>query len=339
MDSDILIEQMVRSDILNIVRRMKRCHSKSMYDKLISDLEKLYELANILQFDDILNVDNYSYKTFSKDYTKIVKKQKKFYNENYEFNYELTDNYLYILNKYPNQKFNYYVTEMNIKESQTLVAEFLNKFDKKIYESFKNCVMNNRFIYINSDECDFFDDGLTLYGNYFTPYVLIDDQRSIFTAVTSIHEAGHIYDFDNLNERKYNYLSEIYSHFLELVFGDYLAENKIDCQNVKYEYLDNLEENIIDLSNLLKENIITNLDFRQKYSQINSIVEYTYGMILALEFHNIYLQDKELGMYKINNFSKTKNEYNNPFDVIEKFKFNKDEILEGKILQKYIKRI
>ena len=134
-------------------------------------------------------------------------------------------------------------------------------------------------------------------------------------------------------------MSEIYSHFLELVFGDYLAENKIDCQNVKYEYLDNLEENIIDLSNLLKENIITNLDFRQKYSQINSIVEYTYGMILALEFYDIYLQDKELGMYKINNFSKTKNEYNNPFDVIEKFKFNKDEILEGKLLQKYIKRI
>lgn len=228
---------------------------------------------------------------------------------------------------------------MNIKESQSLVAEFLLKFDKEIYEAFKKCVMNNKFIYINSEEYDFDNDGLTFYGNYFKPYVLIDDQNSIFTAVTSVHEVGHIYDLNNLKERKYNYLGEIYSHFMELAFGDYLINNKIDYKNVKYEYLDVLEESITDLSNLLKEDINTNLDFRQNYSRIYYALEYTYGMILALEFYDIYLQDKELGMYKINNFSKTKNEYNNPFDVIEKFKFNKDEILEGKILQKYIKRI
>jgi len=339
METDILIEQMVRSDILNIVRRMKRCHSKSMYDKLISDLEKLYELANIIQLDNILNVDNYSYKTFSKDYTEIERNQKNFYTSNYDFNDELTDNYIYILNNYPNQQFKYCLTEMSIEESQELVAEFLNKFDKKIFESFKKCVKNNKFIYLSSKEYDFVNDGLTFYGNYFTPYVLVEDYGSIFTAVNSIHEVGHIYDFNNSNECRRNYLCEIYSHFLELVFGDYLVENKIDFQNVKYEYLYKLEKNIKDLSNLLKEDIITNLDFRQKYNQIYSILEYTYGMVLALEFYNIYLQDKELAMYQINDLSKNKNDFSNPFDIIEKYNFNKEEIIEGKVLEKYIKRI
>ena len=307
MDSSILIDNMVRSDIISLVYKIKKCHSKSLYDKLISDLSMLYDLANILQLDNVLDVDNYSYKTFLTDYTEREKNQKNFYNENYEFNGELTDNYIYLLNKYTIQNFNYNVTKMNIKESQTLVAEFLNKLDKKIYKSFKNCVKNNKFIYISSKECDFFNDGLTFYGNYFKPYVLIDDKKSIFTALTSVHEAGHIYDFDNLKEYKFNYLGEIYSHFLELVFGDYLIDNKIDCKNVKYEYLNNLKETVTDLYNLLNEDIITNLDFKQKYNQIYYNLEYTYGMVLALEFYNIYLQDKELGMYKINEFSKTKN--------------------------------
>ena len=62
-------------------------------------------------------------------------------------------------------------------------------------------------------------------------------------------------------------------------------------------------------------------------------------MVLALEFYNIYLQDKELGMYQINDFSKNKNDFNNPFDVMKKYGIEKDEVVEGKVLEKYIRRI
>ena len=67
---------------------------------------------------------------------------------------------------------------------------------------------------------------------------------------------------------------------------------------------------IYDLSNLLKENITSKLDFDIKYNQIFYILEYTYGMILALEFYDLYLSDKELANHKINEFSKNKNDLN-----------------------------
>ena len=339
MDMDLIIENIVRKDILNIINRIKKCHSKSMYNKLISDLSKLYEIANTLKLDNILDVDNYAYKTYSRNYRKIEKNQKKFYLENYDFHSELTDNYIYILNKYPNQNYRYIVDEMSIEESQNLAANFLKEYNYKIYETFKNCVMNNKFIYLDKKEYDFYNEGETYYGNYFNTYVLIENQESIFTALTSIHEVGHIYDFDNLMETNYNYLTEIYSHYLELIFGNYLKNKNIDCTNVKYNYLDNLEETVTDLSNLLKENITSKLDFDIKYNQIFYILEYTYGMILALEFYDLYLSDKELANYKINEFSKNKNDFKNPIDLIEKFNFDKEKILEGETLKKFIKRI
>lgn len=344
MDSDILIENKVKKDILNSVNNLKKNHSRKIYNELISDFLMLYEIANTFKLKDILNNKYYQYLYFNnnlyeKNYKKINFNQKSFYKKNYEFNSELTDNYTYILNKYTDSSFEYNLTKMSIQESQDLVAEFLINFDSKIYNCFKKCVMDNKFIYLNCEEYGFSYDGLTLYGKFFKPYVLIDDQESIFTALTSVHEIGHIYDFQNKKINKYNYCLEIYSHFLELVFGDYLIENKIESKNVKYNYLDNLEETIIDLSNLLKENINTNLNFKVKYNQIYSILEYTYGMVLALEFYDIYLKDKELGIYKINEFSKTKDRYNNINQLIKKFNFDKEEILEGEKLKRFIKTI
>lgn len=339
MDNNILIDNMVRSDILNLVYRIKKCHSKSMYNKLLTELIQLYNLANTLQLDNILDVDNYAFKYFPFKEKQIEKKQKNFYIENHEFNSELVDNYNGLINGSIDNDFRYDILRMNYKESQNLVAEFLEKLDKNIFNVFKECVTNNRFIYLESNETDIMNAGLTFAGNYFKPYVLIEDYDSIFTAVTSVHETGHIYDFSNSIPNKYNYVEEIYSHFLELVFCDYLSNDKINIKNIKYSFVEDLEENIKELESLLQENIVSNLDFRQNYTRIYSIIEYTYGMILALEFYDIYLQDKELGMYEINDFSKTKNDFNTPLDVMKKYGIDKEEVLKGKVLEKYIKKI
>lgn len=339
MDTDILIEEMVRSDILNLVYKIKKCHSKSMYNKLLTELIQLYNLANTLQLDNILDVDDYAFKYFPFKEKQIEKKQKNFYIENHQFNSELVDNYNSLIKNSVDSNFRYNILRMNYKESQRLVAEFLEKYDKQVFNVFKDCVTNNRFIYLESNECDITNAGLTFAGNYFKPYVLIEDYDSIFTAVTSVHETGHIYDINNSKPNKYNYIEEVYSHFLELIFCDYISNDKINVKNIKYSFVEDLESTINDLDKLLKEDIITNLDFRRRYSRIYSILEYTYGMILALEFYDIYLQDKELGMYKINDFSKNKNDFNNPFDVMKKYKMEKEEVLKGKVLEKYIKRI
>lgn len=344
MDMDLLINSMIKNDIEKITNKIDKCYLKSTYNKLSSDLSMLYDLADILKFYDIIDKCYYIVKYDLFKDKMLEKQQKDFYNKNYEFNSELTDNYIYILKKYTEKNFRYNVTKLDYKDSQDLVAEFLLNFDKNIYNSFKKCVENYRFIYLDSIGFDpaienLNSEGITFYGKNFKPYVLIQDFNSIFTSLVSVHEIGHIYDFDNLKRNKNNYLAEIYSHFLELVFGDYLKENRIDLKNVKYNYLDNLEEIITDLSNLLEEDIITNLDFKQKYNQIYYIIEYAYGMILALEFYDIYLKDKELGKYTINEFSKNKNNFKNPMDLIEKFDFDKEKILEGETLKKFIKRI
>lgn len=336
MDTDSLINNMVKRDIINTIKRLKKCHSKNLYDNILSDLFMLYDLADNLKIYDkpLSSVEKSAFK-----YDSIYSYQKNLYIKTHEFNSELTENYINLFFDYLDQNFEYNVDQFSYKDSQMLVNDFLIQFDKNIYNVFKKCVISNRFIYLQNKEEDITHDGLIFFGHYFKPYILIEDYDSIFTALTCIHEVGHLYDFTNLYLRKNNYVEEIYSHFLELVFGDYLIDNKIDCKNIKYNYFDCLEAKIIDLYILLDECIITNLDYTQKFDQIYHNLKYTYGMILALEFYNIYLKDKELGMYYINDFSNNKNYFNNPFDVMRRYKFSKEKIKKGKNLEKYLKRI
>lgn len=336
-----MVEKMIKNDIMNTIINIKGCHSKSMYDKYLSDLSKLYDLAYTLNIDNVPDVNNYTYVKYNYDENKLIKKMKNSYINNFDFNNQLVNNYKIVINDNLDRNFEYDLDFLNYKESQNQVEEFLNKFDKKMLITFRKIVKNNHVLYVDNryDEYPMESDALTYYGYSFEPYVLIDDYNSILTSHALVHEIAHVHDYNNLIYKSQNYTIEIYSYFMELVFMNYLKNDKKNYRNIFYQYIDNLEESIDDLTNILKINMNSNKKYKENYGSIYYHLEYTYGMILALKFYDEYLQDKEKGIYLINKYSYNKNDYNDYMDLINKFNFDKDELLEGKILKKEIKNL
>ncbi len=325
----------IQNDLLKILNQLDKTKSIKKYNTLVRDLSLLDNLANILCLETDFNKYNYDFKLFFLKEIELLKKEKNFYLNNYEYNSELVDNYKYIIDSLEDKTFKYDVEYMKRNDTTKLVLNFLKYYDRNILRKFKKCVEMNKFIYLNENslECT----GLTVAGKNFSSYILVEDLNSIFTSVTLVHEIGHLYDLNN-SYLKNNYLNEIYSHYLEIVFYDYI-EDKKDRKNVKYGFIEDLYDSLTDLENLLNENIINNIDFKQKYYQIYSILDYAYGIILALEFYNIYSEDMEYGKYIINDFSKNKNKIKNPMDLMKKYNLDKEKILEGETLKKYIKKI
>ena len=318
------MEESIKKDIINIINMIKKCHSKSMYNSLISDLDKLYTLAHILNIE-VLNVDDFSYKNYPFNFKKIEKKQKNFYLNNYDFNKELVNNYQDILSVL-NPVAYYELPVLSDTKIQELIKESLLSYDRKIYNLYNK--YNDRIIYLN--ELDM--DGLTFYGNFFEPYILIEKENTIFTCLKLIHELGHVYDFSNSQEKRYNYTGEIYSHFNELVFYD-CQYDILNSEIIKKNYLYSLRESICELEELLNSNINTNEEFRNNYSKIYYNLEYTYGMILALEFYNEYDFSFKKGINLITSFSYNKNYIKDIFDLIDKYDFDINDIKKGKTLK------
>ena len=323
------MEELVQKDIINIINLIKKCHSKSMYNCLINDLYKLYTLANILNIE-VEDVDNYSYKNYSFNYKKIEKKQKNFYIKNYDFNKELVDNYKKILDNVDSTVC-YELPIMSDFRQQELVVDFLRGYDRNIYEIYKKGY--DKIIYL--DKLD--EDALTFYGKFFNPYILIESDNTIFTVLKLVHELGHVYDFSNSLENNYNYTGEIYSHFVELAFLD-IHHDTIDRENIKKNYLHHLKTSIEDLDILLKSNISSNADFRNNYSKIYCILEYLYGMILALNFYDEYDYSYKEGVNLINKFSHEKNHIKDIMELIDKYDFDIEDIKQGKTLSKLLLR-
>lgn len=322
------MEDNIKKDIMNIINMIKKCHSKSMYNNLISDLDKLYRLAHILNIE-VLDVDDFSYKNYPFNYRKIEKNQKNFYLKNYDFNKELVDNYKNILNVLPSVAY-FELPIISDKRKHDILMDFLRNYDLKIQEIFKK--YNDRILYVdNLNE----NGGLTFYGNFFEPYILVEDDNTIFSVLNLIHELGHVYDFSNSFEKNYNYTGEVYSHFVELTFLDNQYDI-VNIVNIKKNYLYNLKESIEDLDILLNSDIKTNEDFRNNFSKIYYILEYTYGMILALEFYNEYDFCFKKGIDLINKFSNNKNNYKDIFDLINHFDFDINEVKKGKTLEKLL---
>lgn len=328
------MEENIIKDINITINNIKKCHSKSRFNKLISDLIKLYDLANYMGIDNIPDIDNYSFKNYNSDENKIIKLQRQIYLKNLNFNKQFTNNNLSLLEEFPYKTY-YEVKKLTLKENIEIERAFLNEFNYKLLNIYDNLLRDNRIIYLNSD-CNKLvleEEGKVIYGESFI-YALIEDYNSIFTSLTTTHELGHIYDFSLNKYNKYNCCREVYSHFLELVFIDWLGNDIL-----LYDYFDTLRENLNSFDDCLNNNYNKKIDFMTNFPKIYTDIEYSYGSLIALNFFEMYKNDKKLGLYNINKFILENINYPNIINTLDKFELSKEEIEHGLILKKYLKRL
>lgn len=267
-----------------------------------------------------------------------------------------------------------YLTEL---EFQDIIFTFLNQYDPKLLKRTKER-MDNLEIF-NGRTKEYMGLSFPIYSlnkNYllYPP----SSENNIITASVLVHEIGHSYEsdvlkecvsskiIDNINKEPYY---EVVSHFFEYSFLNYLRENKIYSQDteraINYYYIALLDR-VFDMSLLYKlkninideygETEIDN-DEAVKYgreikdklnchflsSELGTKINYRDSFIYGIgSLFSLYLYEN----YKSDHYN-FKKEFKNaivnyPYIGIEAFErvgVTKEKLLEGKILEKALKRL
>lgn len=257
------VETNIKRDINNIVQKAKRSKSKSTYVYNIIDLDCLYDLCDILDikyniFDilDYRKLQEFSRSNLNNTYALFLK------NKNFieiiakNIVDSLQNNTLFPIN--PSIKLEY-------NDLVNISKDFLKDYNVNIFNSLVDCIKKNKVFYYD----DFEEEGLTYssVGNNFSPYIIIDSQNTIMSAVSLVHEATHAYYryYRNLfkNSTELNILnsniSEIPSYTLELYFFEWLKSKKI-CLEDNYILKNNFFNLLLDIAHYFA-NLFDNQDF------------------------------------------------------------------------------
>ncbi len=340
---DIETKQTIFKDIKMMINKIKKCNSKTMYNIYLYELECLYYLCEELNINDYPNIENYSKKSIlineDKIYYKYINQLLNDKNYHLEFskNSKNIDYYKYQdLNNYSFQ------AEISPIDNIELMCEFLNSYDTRIYNIFKQLLVENRIIV--SEKVDNLNEikvsawVALSYGSYH-PYIVINSENSLSDSINLIHELGHVYD-NNIkksnkifNQKRINCLGEVISCYFQFIYIDYLKNKKIfkqELQNTKYiynipfvEYINKIEMEYKKINEKYMENNI-----------LDEYLNYTYGIAIAYHFLERYKKNPENTKKEINKFIALNGQYN-MMEMLEKFEL-KDELLNSKILKKYI---
>lgn len=354
MCDDEIIKNEVIKDIYNIIYKIKKCHSKSMYNVLMSDLSMLYKLAYDLDIYDVPDVDKFSYKSYSFSDIKVLKDMLSMYNLKILFYKKFTDSYMTLFEKNysienSEYDFEYLINKkVDIKQSIILVKDFLSINNKFLYDKFIELSKNHRIIYIPNKLGFFSNYGTTYYSitNNFNPYILLNDISTISTSISLVHELGHIYDYEltkngilkeRINKSYSNYM-EVYSHYMELLFIDFLKNQKVytnDINAYKMSYIDTLSKEVIELYKLLNKQIYNINHIYENYPDIFTIPEYALGKAIAYEFYDMYKEDKERTNVNIHKFLINYGK-DTELKFLDYYGLNKEKIMSGNAIKKHI---
>lgn len=347
------VKDILFKDINKLIYEIKRCKSKSMYNILVMELEKLYYICDILCISDYPNLESYSVKNYAIDDSE-ARKLNEYLNNNYEYYLEFSKNVNNIDTYYYDNGSLYVINDTyNIDKNINMLFEFLNEYNKDMYNLLKKIidagklvVNRNSDIYKNISNIYKLSDNIevqafTIYTTKIDiPYICINDDFLITSSIFLAHELGHCYEnmltrfYSKKTNMKINHFNEVYSHYTEFIYMDFLIKNRIcpkDVKNVKEGLNFELVCELMELNDYLS-------NFRTKdYFEVLSNLEYAFGITLAYHFYDQYLKDPEKADYNIKQFMQFNNYFDN-LEVLEKLNL-KDEIIDSKILKKYLKTI
>lgn len=303
-------------------------------------------------------------------------------NENEDFYRNLSDNILKIFkeSKYPLYKYYNGLILSNPKLDKytmlNIMLSFLKSFDYETYELFKNKIINDEVLDINTDPAlsGFAFSFASINKSYILLNELFDD--NLFKYETIIHEFGHIFEMQLAQDSGNNILiekgletpySEVASCFFQYAFINYLKENKIytnyanQCLDMYYKEillyfsmirilsefpkievdpdgtLDFLNTEIIKFGDKIKEE----LNYYELFNYEDTFefrMPYIYGMghLLSLYLYENYKTNPNF----IADFKKALLEYPFVGDIFafERVGITKEELIKGDILRKVLKK-
>lgn len=297
----------------------------------------IFMISDILELLDLnINIDGLI--KFAEENDLAIKDDDNFWN-NFR-NMRGVNNMVSSLYEYvPNLTYNFNFPEMDNNEIFNIVSDFLRNYDEDVFSHYNNLV-NGRYIY----RCDSLDDSYAKTFNLMTQrcdYILFDGtEANIFLSSTIVHEVIHSYinsflrniSFEERLKFNINALDEVYSHFIEFAFVNYL-------KNSNYDSL--ITKNLNDFLNFSLANYLYYFnDSLNNFSEENFddyvISEiYAYGSLMGLHYFYKYLESPVLTKKNILNMTLDSTKYDKMY-LLNNYGLSTDEICNHKFLIKHL---
>lgn len=329
-----VLEKNIKTDLNNILNKLRKNKSKSTYIYNLMDLSSIYELCNLFY------IDYYEYDLL--DYKKINDFNRNDFYENYKL-FQENSNFINITSKNTyNFLNNYNFMPINAKKTLTqkeiidITTDFLNYYSKPILAAFKDLSQKGKIIYYNN--LDEYGVTYSSKNNNFEPYVIINRENTLMDCVTLVHEITHAYYFyhrillKNSEEIKLcnSAIHEIPTYTSELFLYKWLFENRIYVDEIKFLYNDffytflkfaTYFQDLFDIKKNYSKKDFENIETTYIYSlntfivkifaiyfesfknieQVNNIINNIYSNHTIMNFENL-IKDNNLDLKNITNF-------------------------------------
>lgn len=344
--NNIKVEQEIYNDIKKILLKIKYCRSKSAFNHLTEELNSLYLLCDEFDLYSAEGPEKYISRGITIEDNNI--KRRIFFNQQEKFAKYILDNYDHFINFSSQNKLfdDMYFDSENIQCTKihdinkiiNYAKDFMTFYDKRFIDSFNELENNNHMLLSIKSIFDLYEAVFipTKYCDY--PYMGIFFNENIDDASSIVHEIAHMVNFkfsnNNTKTRNYPYYyQEVYSHYAQFVFYDYMKKNNMYNQDI-----DNFFKSAISLlgSNLASINYTLENDDLDSLEDLFGDIQYGYGIALALKYYDIYKDDPEKAKYFTEQFIEHSYHYE-PIETLNKFGLNEEELISGELIKKYIK--
>ena len=344
--NNIEVEKEIYNDIKKILLKIKYCRSKSAFESLTEELNSLYLLCDEYDLPFFEIPEKYISRGITIEDNDI--KRKIYINQQERFaNYimENDDHFMDFSNQTSLFDDMYFDVD-NIKYTKIndiniiidYAKEFMTYYDKRFIDAFNELDNNNHILMAPKSVFDLYEAVFipTKYCNY--PYMGIYFNGNIDDSSSIVHEIAHMINFkfanNNLKTRNYPYYyQEVYSHYAQLVFYDFMKKKNIYNQDI-----DNSFKSTMSLlgSNLASINYTFESGEYDCLEDLYGDIQYGYGIALALKYYDMYKEDSDKAKYFSEQFIEQSYHYE-PIETLDKFGLNKEELISGELIKKYIK--
>ena len=309
------MEEKLKQEYYRLINQYRRTRSNVIKDEIIGSLEGIYDTCkNYGIYVPEISSFIIGYKgptsiwfEYNSDSFKFISNlndaiSKKLMKQNYE---------AYKINK-----------KVNGEKYGLIVSKYLKQYKRELYDLYFKMEKENRFFeiikgYDNTDS-DFFT---IPYFHENSNIVVIDSYTTLSNYFGMVHELAHVHYNESYRYYGkiapfdiYNNLIEVYPIYSELLLGEYLKTIKLTDKNYAYGLAKN---QLIYPNNSLLE------DYDPHFM----------GNVLALNFYDMYLEDKEKAEYNFEQF--LRNYEGNDLETnINSYGLNKEKILSLKAIER-----
>lgn len=323
------LESKIHTYIKNIRKKINSEESIS----LASDIYMIDEIIKLLNLD--INVPEEMI-IFSDENDLLIDEDPNFwinYNEMYETNKSISKLYKHL----PNLTYNPTFSMINIENILILLSNFFSLYDKNIFNHYKK-VLDKKLIYICPNIEDAYAKTFTLNSEKCSYILISKENQNILFAQTLAHEIIHsyintfLYDISPKERFKYhiNSLDEVYSHFIELIFIDYLKKINYDKKEIKNlkDYTNfTLGYYLSSFGEVFKNKDDLNLEDYIIYEN------YSYGMLIAFHYYINYHKNPDKTKQDILNMTLNSASKDKHF-LLNNYSLSEEDICNPKILTK-----